>query len=188
MGTTTLRLPAAELLPDYVAALRQGWSPDNLRPAVAAEQLDAIAADPVAFLASLDDPEARAGPVRLPDGSLVARLPSRRWWIWDQGFCGAIGLRWTPDGAALPPHVLGHVGYAVVPWKRGQGHARRALALLLPEARAVGLASIELTTDPDNVASQRVILACGGRLIERFRKPAAYGEAEGLRFRIDLAA
>lgn len=48
--------------------------------------------------------------------------------------------------------------------------------------------SVALTTSPDNLASRRVIEACGGRLVERFREPAAYGEAEALRFRIPLDA
>jgi len=56
----------------------------------------------------------------------------------------------------------------------------------LPEVRAQGLAYVELTTDPDNLASQRVIQANGGRLVERFRKAEAYGGAESLRWRIDL--
>jgi len=54
------------------------------------------------------------------------------------------------------------------------------------KARAHGLPYVELTTNPDNIPSQRVILANGGRLVERFRKAAAYGEDEALRFRIDL--
>jgi predicted acetyltransferase len=45
-----------------------------------------------------------------------------------------------------------------------------------------------LTTDPGNIASQAVILANGGRLVERFREPAAYGGKEALRFRIALQA
>ena len=40
---------------------------------------------------------------------------------------------------ALPPTCLGHIGYAVVPWKRGRGYATRALAMLLPEARKEGV-------------------------------------------------
>ena len=43
-----------------------------------------------------------------------------------------------------------------------------------------------LTTDPGNVASQRVIVKNGGELIEEFLKPAAHGNAPALRFRIQL--
>ena len=57
---------------------------------------------------------------------------------------------------------------------------------MLPLAKAEGLDHVEITTDPDNLASQRTIEKCGGRLVERFRKPEAYGGAETLRYRIDL--
>ena len=69
-----------------------------------------------------------------------------------------------------------------------KGYATRALALLLPEARQEGLPYVELTTDATNDASQRVIVANGGTLVEHFRKPAVYGGAESLRFRIPLTA
>lgn len=190
MSRTLLVRPAAAHLAQYVAALRTGWSPDNVRPeATAREQLAAIGADPARFLAGMEDRAARAGPITLPDGSVVPRLPGFRRWIWDtaaDAFCGSIGLRWQPGTAALPPWTLGHVGYAVVPWRRGQGHATRALGLLLPEAAALGLPWVELTTEPENAASVAVIAAHGGVLVERFAKPAAYGGGEGLRFRIPL--
>lgn len=106
--------------------------------------------------------------------------------MWDGEFCGSIGLRWQPGTTELPPHCLGHIGYAVVPWKQGLGFAKAALAQLLPEARAAGLSCVDLTTDPWNVASQRVILANGGVLVGRFTKPPQFGSKPGLRFRIAL--
>ncbi len=132
------------------------------------------------------DPQAKGGPIKLPDGSNVPRLPGFRRWMWDGAFCGSIGLRWQPGTSELPPHVLGHIGYAVVPWKRGRGYAKRALALMLIEARGTGLTFVHVTAHPDNVASLAVIRANGGRLVECFREPAAYGGKESLRFRIDL--
>ena len=107
--------------------------------------------------------------------------------MWDGEFCGSINFRWQRGTTALPPHVLGHIGYAVVPWKQRLGHATSALRQLLDDVRAEGLAFVELTTDPDNLASQRVIEANGGVLRERFTKPAQYGGVEGLRYRIVLA-
>lgn len=182
-----LVLATREHLPSYVAALRTGWSADNVRGAEAArEELERIDADPDRFLALLYDPEAKGDPVTLADGSKVARLPGYSKWMWDGAFCGAIGLRWMPGTEALPPHCLGHIGYAVVPWKRGRGYATQALETLLPEAKAQGLRYVEITTDPQNLASQRVILAAGGTLVERFTKPVQYGGAPGLRFRIYL--
>ena len=179
--------PALEHLPSYKAALERGCSPDNVRLMEATrEQLAAIEADPVAFLASLDDPEARGPPIALPDGTTVPRLPSFRRWIWDGEAAGSIGFRWQRGTSALPSHVLGHIGYAVVPWKRGRGYATRALAMMLPEARKEGLAYVELTADLANVPSQKVITNNGGVFVKRFRKDPVYGSKEALLFRIDL--
>ena len=181
---TRLVVPAHDLLGQYVNALRTGWSPDNMRAAAAQEQLEAIERDADAFLAAMIDREARGGPVTLPDGSQVARLPGYRLWISDGEFCGSINLRWVPGTSDLPPHVLGHIGYAVVPWKAGRGHATRALALMLGRARDEGLATVTITTDPDNIASQRVIEANGGRDPEAFTRTAAYGGTHALRYRL----
>ena len=100
------------------------------------------------------DRDARGTPVRLPDGTEARRLPGYFRWITDGAFCGSISLRWQPGTTDLPPHVLGHVGFAVVPWKRDRGYATRALALLLPDARSLGLGHVDLTTDPANTTSQ----------------------------------
>ena len=187
MAEMHLVKPSRRYLPAYRAALERGWSPDNVRlEAAAREHLAAIATDADAFLGRFEDREARGPPVELPDGSRVSRLPGFGRWIWDGEFCGSIGFRWQKGTSALPPHVLGHIGFAVVPWKRGRGLAAQALAAMLPLAKAEGLDRIEITTDPDNVASQRTILRCGGVLDGRFRQPEAFGGAESLRFRIDL--
>ena len=86
----------------------------------------------------------------------------------------------------MPPYCLGHIGYAVVPWRQRRGYATRALGLVLPMARELGLAHVDITTDPDNLASQRVIAKNGGTLQERFCKGKHYGDREGLLFRICL--
>ncbi len=179
--------PSPQHLPSYIAALERGWSPDNVRGSVAAhEELATIHADPHTFLEGLIDREARAGPVTLPDGTIVARLPGYRRWLWDGEFCGSIGFRWRPGTAELPSHCLGHIGYAVVPWKQRRGYATLALHMLLAEAKAEGLPFVEIITEPENIASQRVITANGGVLVEQFTKPPQYGGVPGLRFRIPL--
>ena len=182
-----LVVPSLAQLDAYAGALRRGWSPDNVRLLEAArEELELIVEDRADFIALLDDREAKGGPITLPDGSQVPRLPGYRRWMWDGEFCGSIGFRWQPGTSALPAYCLGHIGYSVVPWKRRRGHATRALALLLPEVRKEGLDYVELTADPDNLPSQKVITANGGVLVKRFRKEPAYGQAEALLFRIPL--
>ena len=183
-----LVVPALPYLDGYVDALKRGWSPDNVRLEVAArEELAKIAEDPAAFVTSLDDPEAKAGPVTLGDGSKVPRLPGYRRWMWDGEFCGAIGFRWQNGTHDLPPTCLGHIGYSVVPWKRRLGYATLALGMILRDVPNRGLKYVEITTDPENIASQRVILANGGVLVERFTKTAHHGGKPGLRYRIDVS-
>jgi predicted acetyltransferase len=176
--------------PDHLAsyrdALERGFSPDNITPEpTRLAQVAAIAADPAAFLATQED-LIGGTPITLPDGTTRPRLPGFRRWIWDGAMLGVVNFRFQPGTAELPSHVLGHCGYAVVPWARGRGVATRALALLLPEAAALGLPHLDLTTDPDNPASIRVIERNGGMLLRRFTKDAAYGGGEGLLFRIAL--
>nr|WP_275426719.1 GNAT family N-acetyltransferase [Elioraea rosea] len=147
-----------------------------------------MAEDADAFLASLHDPEANGPPIELADGSRVARLPGYTRWVSDGGFCGFVNIRWQKGTEALPAHVSGHIGYGVVPEKRGRGIATRALALMLDEARGLGLAHVELTAEADNVASHRVIERNGGIALGRETEPAAHGGRQIIRWRIVLLA
>lgn len=179
--------PSRDYLAGYVDALERGWSPDNVRgEAAAREHLHRIAADPEAFLASLVDREAAGDPIVLADGTTARRLPGYQRWMWDGEFCGAIGFRWQPGTEDLPPTCLGHIGYAVVPWKRGRGYATAALRQTLADAAAEGLRYVHICTDPRNAASRRVIAANGGVAIEEFVTPASLGGLPHVRYRISL--
>ena len=71
--------PQRQHLDSYVNALRKGWSADTVRGVAAAEEeLQRIEPDPAAFLASMEDREGRGPMVKLPDGSMVKRLPGFR--------------------------------------------------------------------------------------------------------------
>ena len=59
-------------------------------------------------------------------------------------------------------------------------------AARLPEASLEGLRYVEITTDPENVASQLVITRNGGVLVEEFIKPRELGGKTGLKYRIFL--
>jgi predicted acetyltransferase len=176
--------PAAHYLPAYISALQQNWSPDNLRPEVASEQLARARRIRIASLEQVDR-EAK-GPRSFCRTVPPPRLPGYMQWMWDGEFCGSIGFRWQPGTTELPPYCLGHIGYSVVPWKQQRGYATHALQLLLPMARAEGLAYVELTTQVDNIASQRVIEANGGEVVEQFHKSHMHGGAESFRYRIRL--
>jgi len=170
----TLVEPTLEGLTAYANALAAGWSPDSERNA-SAERLTALLLDPAAFLRDIAGQERT---LMLDDGSVVPRLPTRAYWIWDGEFCGTINLRWQPGTEELPSYVSGHVGYTVVPWKRRRGYATRALAMVLPLAREQGMSRVLLTTDPDNLASRRVIEANGGILAGTGPHPWARGKVK----------
>jgi len=181
-----LRWPGEQELPSYVAALERGWSPSTVRAELAADELESIRLDPIAFLTSLVDREGSGPAVVQPDGSTMPRIPGYRKWMWDGEFCGSISLRWVPGTAELPSHVLGHVGYSVVPWKRRLGYATAAVGLVLDDAREEGLEWVELTTELDNVGSRRVIEANGGELVGPYPYGEAYQRSDGVRYRITL--
>ena len=178
--------PQWAMIDGYKAALLSGWSPDE-RPNEAADQLADIERDPAAFVASRSDRANRdvAGQMfKLPDGTEVRRLPNIERWIWDGSFAGRISLRYQPGTDRLPSYTLGHIGYVIVPWKQNLGYAKRALGLMLREAKRVRLPRVELTADSSNVASQKVIIANGGRFVEAF-EAEHYGSA--LKYRYEIA-
>jgi hypothetical protein len=96
--------PHGRYLAGYVQALQQGWSPDNLRPQAALDELARIAEDPERFVSEQVDREAKGPAITLPDGKTVPRLPGYSMWMWDGEFCGSIGFRWQPGTTELPPY------------------------------------------------------------------------------------
>lgn len=91
-------------------------------------------------------------------------------------------------------HVVmyaGHVGYAVYERHRGHRYAERALRMLLPVARRLGLDPLWVTCDPENVASRRTLERMGARLVEEVDVPAdcvifQSGHRRKCRYRIEL--
>ncbi|MFF0532709.1 GNAT family N-acetyltransferase [Nocardia amikacinitolerans] len=61
-------------------------------------------------------------------------------------------------------HWGGHIGYVVVPERRRQGVATEILRQTLPLAKDLGVVRARMTCRADNLASRRVITACGGEL------------------------
>lgn len=91
-------------------------------------------------------------------------------------------------------HVVmyaGHVGYGVDERYRGHRYAERALRLLLPVARRLGLDPVWVTCDPENVASKRTLERLGARLVEEVDVPPdcviyQSGHPRKCRYRIDM--
>ena len=82
------------------------------------------------------------------------------WIVAGDAFVGYLALR-----HALTPWLLaegGHIGFSVRPARRREGHAGRALALALVEAKGLGLERVLLTCDEDNDASRLTIKGNGG--------------------------
>jgi len=178
--------PAAEHLASYVAALERGWSADNVRGALQLAK-NSRRSMRTHISSSLRWSTAKQRVTQLPCRTDPLSRDSRG----IAAGCGRGVLREHRLSLAawysrLAAHCLGHVGYAVVPWKQWRGYATLALRMLLLEARAVGLPFIEITTEPENIASQRVIQANGGVLFEHFTAPAQFGNRPSLRYRIAM--
>jgi predicted acetyltransferase len=182
--------PTSALLASYEDALARDWSSAWARTDhdQAQRELEEIREDPEAFIDLLNHPTRGDSAVTLPNGQVVPRIPGIRRWLSDGDYCGAISLRWQPGTSELPDYCLGHIGYAVVPWKRRRGYGTEALRQMIDLARKEGLEHVDLVTAVDNVASQAVILANGGVLIEEFITPEEHESFEALRFRVVLAS
>ena len=60
-------------------------------------------------------------------------------------------------------NVGGHIGYCISPKYRKKGYGKEILKRLIVEARSIGIGDILVTTNLDNYASQKVVLANGGK-------------------------
>lgn len=189
LSELALVFPSLDYLPSYVSALESGWSPNTVRPEARFDELEAIQKDAAVFVESLIDLDATGGPIQLPDGSTVPKLPGYRKWIVSpitKTFLGSYGFRWVKGSNELPPYCLGHIGYAVVPAHRGKGIASIGLKMLLEEVPDRGLDYVYIHCLPDNIASKRVIEKNGGVYLGVFVTTPGYGSVEELKYRIDL--
>ena len=178
--------PGRAYLGSYLEALRREWSPTTVESDFWRIELERVEADPDLALRQLNERDGGGRTITLPDGTEVPRIPGVVRWMWDGEFAGAINARWQPGTAELPPHVLGHIGYSVVPWRQRRGYATEALRQMLELVRPEGLPYVEITTQPDNIGSQKVIEANGGVSLGEFVEPEGYGGHLGVKYRVDL--
>ncbi|MDD4079842.1 MAG: GNAT family N-acetyltransferase [Eubacteriales bacterium] len=71
-------------------------------------------------------------------------------------------------------YYLGHIGYRVYEGYRGHAYAARAVERLVPVMRGLGLRSVVITTDPDNVPSRKTCERLGCVLERVTRVPPKY--------------
>jgi predicted acetyltransferase len=82
------------------------------------------------------------------------------WWAEGDTYIGRIAVRHRLNDFLL--QYGGHIGYDVRASARCRGHATAMLRATLPAAAALGIARALITCDTTNVASRKVIEACGG--------------------------
>lgn len=179
--------PSLDLLPSYLTALERDWTPNaDVDPEGASKLIARISQNQEAFITSLSNPEGKGSPIILDDGTSVPRLPFTRHWIWDGEYAGDLNLRWQCGTSELPPYVLGHVGYAVVPWKRGADYASVAIRLLMPVARRMDLGWLDISMDSANMASRRTAEKAGAILVKTFNAGPEYGNVGAHLYRLAL--
>lgn len=79
----------------------------------------------------------------------------------DNRIVGIIDLRHHIDHPILGTWG-GHCGYSVRPSERGKGYATEMLRLNMKKAKKLGIQKLLVTCNEKNMASERVILKCGG--------------------------
>ncbi|GIF51866.1 putative acetyltransferase [Asanoa ferruginea] len=82
------------------------------------------------------------------------------WWVDGDAYLGRLAIRHRLNDSLR--ELGGHIGYDVRPSARLRGHATAMLAAALPIAEALGIDSVLVTCDVDNVGSRRVIESNGG--------------------------
>lgn len=162
----TLQRPSEDLVSSYfefVEEMRQAgekvWEECNLKPGESPPQ----------FVERL---------LRAETDPPAGLVPEIHYWAFS-GDCvvGRIALR----------HILndnlkvfgGHIGYEVRPSQRRKGFAREMLRLLLESPRALKIGRLLLTCAPDNIASNKTIVANGGVLektayVEKWQRDTNY--------------
>lgn len=93
----------------------------------------------------------------LPEGWVTCTY---LWMVDGDEFVGYVAIRHELNDYLLEEG--GHIGYAVRPSRRREGHATRALALALEESRRLGIERVLVTCDEDNEPSRRTIERNGG--------------------------
>lgn len=93
------------------------------------------------------------------------QTPCSHYWLMndDAKLVGTMRIRHQLKNEFLA-RECGHIGYDVAPSFRNHGYAQAMLRLSFAKIRELGLYRILITADETNIASRKVIEACGGVL------------------------
>jgi predicted acetyltransferase len=97
----------------------------------------------------------------------VHRVPTYQFHMVDRETREVLGHIRLSTGST--PHIeryAGHIGFGVFSQHRGHHYAARAVRLLLPLARKLGIDPLWLTCDPENLSSRRTLELAGAKFIE----------------------
>lgn len=164
--------PSLDNLHLYLAALRREKEMGAKAFHNTEDILAKAEANPHDLVASFDD---RVGGRIFTDNDGTQRqaLPAFTRWLFREGdleVAGTIQMRWKEGTTQLPPYCLGHIGYQIFPWHRGHGLATEQLAKMLEIVKAeIDLPYVDITTNVENIPSQKVIIKNGGKKIKEFK-------------------
>ncbi|ARQ72487.1 GNAT family N-acetyltransferase [Streptomyces marincola] len=131
--------------------------------------------DPAVFARYVEESVAAARDDVMPPPGFVRS--TTLWYVAGDTFIGRLSIRHR-----LTQRLLdwgGIIGYDVRPSARRRGHATAMLRESLPLARGLGHDPVLVTCDHDNVASRKVIEACGGVFEDRRGEKLRYWIATG---------
>ena len=156
-----LRLVEAQaaLAGAYCKALREGFQ-RGIQPVASEAHIQEIERDPGQWLRDITSPD---GMITLRDGRKVKKVPATLFWLMhDDAFVGELSFRHELN--ELLGQSGGHIGYGIHTDWQGQGHGKTMLRLALEHAPKLGLKRVFITASADNIASWKIIEACGGVL------------------------
>lgn len=91
-------------------------------------------------------------------------VPQTSYWLYDDDKVIGYGrIRHYLNDKLI--ETSGHIGYAIRSTERGKGYGDRILSLLLEECKKLNISRVQIGTNSDNVASNKIILKHSGVLI-----------------------
>lgn len=175
--------PCIEVFDSYIQALQEGFFRGNQNPATP-EDIQEILQNPKEFIESLC--ACKTEEEVTPSGKLVHMVPYEILWLHaGNTFIGEVSFRF--ELSPLLEDFGGHIGYGIRPSFQRRGMGCLALEMICERARSRGMDRLLVTCSPDNIASERIILANGG-LYEDTRDNSHWGYDTVKRFWIELTS